>query len=414
MTHEIRVPEPDDFDAFMRPVWRGFADPGPEPDTTEDDRRLWERERSLGVVDGDEWVGGTGAFTMDVTLPGGAVVPAAGVTMIGVAATHRRRGVLTALMARQLDDIAAGGEPIAMLTASESVIYGRFGFGVSTRGVERTVATGHARLRDDAPTAPGRCRQVTLDEARGLLPDAYDRLRATARAGSVRRWDAWWATYLYADWPSRRDGASALFVLVHEDERGEVDGWAAYRIRPSWPDRVPAGSLVVSDIEAVDDAVRLDLYRILLTHDLVGEASMLHVPLDDVLAWSVADPRRLRTGNTSDWLWLRLLDVPAALADRRWGGAGGVVVEVVDRFRPASGGTFAIESDADGRGAVTATSAPPDVVLGPEELGALALGGVSASALARAGRVDERRTGALATADALFRVDRDPFCATMF
>ena len=255
MTHEIRVPEPDDFDAFMRPVWRGFADPGPEPDTTEDDRRLWERERSLGVVDGDEWVGGTGAFTMDVTLPGGAVVPAAGVTMIGVAATHRRRGVLTALMARQLDDIAAGGEPIAMLTASESVIYGRFGFGVSTRGVERTVATGHARLRDDAPTAPGRCRQVTLDEARGLLPDAYDRLRATARAGSVRRWDAWWATYLYADWPSRRDGASALFVLVHEDERGEVDGWAAYRIRPSWPDRVPAGSLVVSDIEAVDDAI---------------------------------------------------------------------------------------------------------------------------------------------------------------
>lgn len=413
--HEIRVPGPDDFEAFSRPVWRAFGDPAPEPDTLVDERTLWEVERSLGVVDGDEWVGGAGAFTMDVSLPGGAVVPAAGVTMVGVAATHRRRGILTALMARQLDDIAAGDEPIAMLTASESAIYGRFGYGVATRGVARTVATGHARLRDDAPTAPGRCRQVTVDEARRVLPAAFERVRATdGVAGRVRRWDAWWETHLFLDRGRQRAGASALYVLVHEDADGVVDGWAAFRVKEDWPDRLPAGTLVVVDLDAVDDAVRLDLYRVLLAHDLVAEVTTLHAPLDDVLVWSAADPRRLRTGNTSDWLWLRLLDVPSALADRRWGGAGGIVIEVVDRFRPASGGRFAIEADADGTGAVTRSTVAPALVLGAEELGALALGGVSASALARAGRVDELRPGALAAADALMRVPRDPFCATMF
>lgn len=413
MTSEIRTPSPDEFEAFMRPVWRGFGDPSPEPETLEDDRSLWEPERSLGVLDGDEWVGCTGAFTMDVTLPGGAAVPAAGVTMVGVAVTHRRQGILSRLMDRQLDDIAAGPEPVAVLTASESLIYGRFGYGLGSRGVRRRIDVAHGALRPEAPRAPGRCRQVTVDEARRLLPPAYDRIRS-GRPGSVRRWHAWWETHLFLDRPRHRDGASALYVLVHEDADGVVDGWAAYRVKEAWPDRLPASALVVEDLEAADDAVRLDLWRTLVSVDLVTSVEQLHGPLDDPLEWALRDPRRLLTSTLSDWLWVRVLDVPAAFAARRWGGAGAVVVEVVDERRPASGGRFAVEAGGDGSGSVTPSTAPADLVLGPEEVGALLLGGVRPSALARVGRVVEESPGALAVADHLFRPDRTPHCATMF
>ena len=374
---------------------------------------LWEPARSIGALDGDDWVGGTGAFTMDLTLPGGAVVPAAGVTMVGVASTHRRRGILTELMRRQLDDVAAGPEPVAILTASESVIYGRFGYGLASRGVRQRLAVGHARLRPDAPVAGGRLRLMTIDEARAALPDAYERIRP-GRPGWVRRSEAWWETHVFLDRPDDRDGATALFVLAHHGDEDAVDGWATYRVAVDWRDRLPASRLVVQDIAAVDDAVQLALWQGLIDVDLSVEVDALHVAVDDPLPWAVADPRRVRTSELTDWLWLRILDVPAALGPRRWGAAGRVVLEVVDRFRPASGGRFAVEAGPGGDGAVTATDDPADLVLGAEELGAVALGGVAPSVLARAGRIVEARPGALGVADALFRAERAPHCATMF
>ena len=413
MNLTYRVPAPDELEDFMRPVWRAFGDPTPEPDTLVDDGALWEPERSLGALDGDQWVGGTGAFTMDLTLPGGGAVPAAGVTMVGVAPTHRRRGILTELMRRQLDDVAAGPEPVAMLTASESLIYGRYGYGLGTRGARRRLAVAHGALRPDAPSAGGRGRLVTVDRARALLPPAYERIRA-GRPGSVRRSTAWWETHLFLDRAPSREGASALYVAVHEDGDGAVDGWAAYRMAIDWPDRLPGSTLQVVDLEAADDAVRLDLWRLLLAHDLVVEVDQQHGPLDDPLVWSLADPRRLRTTEITDWLWVRVLDVAAAFGPRRWGGAGSLVVEVVDERRPEAGGRFSFEADDDGRGAVRATRAPADLVLGPEEVGALLLGTVAPSALARVGRIVEERGGALRTADALFGTERAPHCCTMF
>ncbi len=413
MEPTYRVPEPDEMEAFFRPVWRAFGDPVPEPHTVDDDRMLWEPARSIGALDGDDWVGGTGAFTMDLTLPGGAVVPAAGVTMVGVASTHRRRGILTELMRRQLDDVAAGPEPVAILTASESVIYGRYGYGLASRGVRQRLAVGHARLRPDAPVAEGRLRVLTIDEARAALPAAYERIRS-GRPGWVGRSHAWWETHVFLDRPERRDGATALSVLAHHGPDDQVDGWATYRVAIDWRDRLPSSRLVVQDIAAVDDTVQLALWRGLLDVDLSVEVDALHVAVDDPLPWAVADPRRVRTSELTDWLWLRILDVPAALGPRRWGAEGRVVLEVVDRFRPASGGRFAVEADATGAGTVRVTDEPADVVLGAEELGAIALGGVAPSVLARAGRVTEGRAGALAVVDALFRTDRAPHCATMF
>lgn len=408
-----RVPEPDEMEAFFRPVWRGFGSPAPSPEEVADDLMLWEPARSIGVLDGDDWVGSTGTYTMDLTLPGGAAIGAAGVTMVGVASTHRRRGILTELMRRQLDDVAAGPEPVAILTASESVIYGRFGYGMATRGVRQRLAVAHARFRPDAPVAGGRLRLMTIDEARAALPDAYERIR-TGRPGWVRRTEAWWETHVFLDRPDHRDGGTALYVLAHHGADDRIDGWATYRVVVDWRDRLPSSRVVVRDVAAVDDAVQLALWRGVLDVDLSTEADALHVAVDDPLPWAVADPRRVRTSELADWLWLRILDVPVALGPRRWGAAGGVVLEVVDRFRPASGGRFAVEAGSDGAGGVTPTTAPADLVLGAEELGAIALGGVAPSVLARAGRIVEERPGALATADALFRAERAPHCATMF
>lgn len=408
-----RVPEPDEMEAFLRPVLRGFGHAAPSAEALDDERMLWEPARSIGALDGDDWVGGTGAFTMDLTLPGGATVAAAGVTMVGVASTHRRRGILTELMRRQLDDVAAGPEPVAILTASESVIYGRFGYGMATRGVRQRLAVGHARFRPDAPVADGRLRVLTLDEARAVLPEAYERIRP-GRPGWVHRSHAWWETHVFLDRPYRRDVGTALFVLAHHGADDRIDGWATYRVAADWRERLPASRLVVEDIAAVDDTVQLALWRGLIDVDLSVEVDALHVAVDDPLPWAVADPRRVRTSELSDWLWLRILDVPAALGPRRWGASGRVVLDVVDRFRPASGGRFDVEGDATGAGTVTPTEDAADLVLGAEELGAIALGGVAPSVLARAGRVTEARPGALAAADALFRSDRAPHCATMF
>ncbi|HMJ76505.1 MAG TPA: sterol carrier protein domain-containing protein, partial [Iamia sp.] len=299
------------------------------------------------------------------------------------------------------------------LTASESVIYGRFGYGLATRGVRQRLAVGHARLRPDAPAASGRLRVMTIDEARAALPAVYERIRV-GRPGWVRRSEAWWETHVFLDRPDQRDGATALYVLGHHDDTGLLDGWATYRVAVDWRDRLPASRVVVEDIAAVDDAVQLALWQGLVDVDLSVEVDALHVAVDDPLPWAVADPRRVRTSELSDWLWLRILDVPAALGPRRWGAAGRVVLDVVDPFRPASGGRFAVEADATGAGAVTATDEAADLLLGAEELGAVALGGVAPSLLARAGRIAEERPGALAVADALFRAERAPHCATMF
>lgn len=408
-----RVPAPDEMEAFLRPVLRGFGDPAPSSDELADQRMLWEPARSIGARDGDDWVGATGTYTMDLTLPGGATVAAGGVTMVGVASTHKRRGILTELIGRQLDAIADASEPVAILTASESVIYGRFGFGLATRGVRQRLAVSHARFRPDAAVADGRLRLLTIDEARAALPEAYDRIRA-GRPGWVRRWPAWWETHVFLDRPDRRDGRTALFVLAHHGADDRIDGWATYRVAEEWRDRLPSSQLVVDDIAAVDDAVQLALWRGLLDVDLAVEVDARHVAVDVPLAWAVADPRRVRTTELTDWLWLRILDVPAALGPRRWGAAGRVVLEVVDRFRPTSGGRFAVEADPTGGGQVVSTTDPADLTLGAEDLGAIALGGVAPSVLARAGRIAEDRPGALATADALFHPARAPHCATMF
>lgn len=410
VSFELRVPTEDEFVAFSTPVFRGFGDPNPSPEELEDERRMWEPDRSLGALDQGEWIGGTGAYSFDMTLPGGTTAPAAGVTMVGVATTHRRQGVLTALMDRQLDDVVARGECLAVLTASETSIYGRFGYGWSADMAAVELATARSAFRTP-PAAPGRLRIVATKDAAAPMAGAYERCRRL-RPGTLTRSDKYW-NMVVGDPDRRRGGASALFVVVHDDAVGQPDGYATYRIKEKWEHGLPDNTVVITDLYGVGPEVEATLWRFLLDIDLATRVVGRARPVDDPLRWRLIEPRRLRTTEISDFLWTRILDVPAALAARHYGADDGLVLEVVDRFRPESGGVFRLDGGVDGA-ACKPTDDAPDLTLGADDLGAMYLGGVPPRTLAAAGRITEHTSGALQRADALFVMPPAPFNATMF
>lgn len=412
MSVELRVPGPDEFAAFAAPIFSAFTDPEPSEETIEDERRAWEPERALGAVVDGAWVGATGAFSFDLTLPGGTTTAAAGVTNVGVLATHRRQGVLTAMMRRQLDDIAEAGESIAILTASETGIYGRFGYGVASQIAVLRLASDRGGFLTE-PDVPGRCRLVPREEAKAPFAAVYERCRRL-RAGAVSRSERFWDK-LMLDRPDHREGAGKRFHLLHVDADGHPDGFAGYRIEERWPDRLPQGTVVVTDLYGLTPSVEAALWRHLCEVDLTTRVVARARPVDDPIRWRLAEPRQLVTTGISDWLWARVLDVPAALEARRYRCEGQLVIEVVDGFRPtdATHGRFRLEGGPDGA-VCKATGETPELTLGAADLGALLLGGVAPSTLAAAGRVDEHAAGALARADLLLVTDQAPYCGTMF
>jgi predicted acetyltransferase len=406
---EYRVPEAAEWAEFIAPVGVAFGGELLTQEELDAEEAIWERERSIGALDGDRWVGGTGAFTFDLTLPGGATIASPGVTMVGVLPTHRRRGILTELMSRQLDDFVEQGEAVAMLTASESAIYGRFGYGMATFAAR--VHLGVDRSRFATPVeVPGAFHFLPAAEAKEPLRAAYDRC-LHRRPGTLTRDDKYWRRLL-TDLPVSRNGASALQVVVHLDIDQKPDGYVIYRIKDEW-NVLPNSKLLINELTGVSDDVEAALWQFALSIDLITEVVGRMRPLDEPIRWRLADPRRLRTSELADHLWLRLLDVPRALAARTYRVSDGLVLEVIDRFRPDSGGRFRLDGGPDGA-TCTPTDTSADLTLGTSELASLFLGGVAPRALAGAGRIDEHTPGALARADLFFPTTPQPFCATHF
>jgi predicted acetyltransferase len=366
------------------------------------------------VYDGATMAGTGAAFTFDVVLPGGGTLPMSSVTEVGVAPTHRRQGILRAIMGSVLDQALERDEPIAGLTASEATIYRRFGFGVASRF--QTVAIDRARgqrLLDTpalAPPVPGRLHLLTDDEATTVLPAVWQR-HWRRNPGELSRSPGWWAAEA-VDPDEDRAGMTARFRVVHEGVDGEPDGFALYRLRFEWPGSDP-NVLQLEDLAAVDDAVEAALLRFVLDVDLVEQVVWFAAPLDHPLRWRLADHRAARVTAERDHLWLRPLDVARCLATRRYATSGGFVVEVVDGDRPALGGRFRLDAGAGGADCAR-TTADADITLDVADLGRLLLGGVTWTTLGRAGVLVEETPGALARADALFRPERAPFCGTHF
>jgi predicted acetyltransferase len=379
-----------------------------------------EPDRMFVVHDGPAVVGSGGAYSFDLALPGGAAVPMQAITQVGVVPTHRRRGILRVVMRAVVDQAVERGEPVAGLTASEATIYRRFGFGVATRFQTLSVDNRRLRLAEAVvgdrgvgrePAAdPSRLRLASAADAASLLPTLW--ARSWRRSpGELSRNAGYWAA-VDLDPEEDRDGATARFVVVHADAAGEPDGAASYRLQWNWAsggDNV----LAVEDVVAPSDAVEAALLRYLLDVDLVNRVEWHAAPVDHPLRWWLADPRAVSVTREQDHLWLRPLDVARCLSSRSYATTDALVVEVIDDDRPAVGGRFRLDAGPDGA-ACARTTDDPDLALAVADLGALLLGGVSWAALHRVGLVEERTSGGVARADALFRPERPPYCGTDF
>ncbi|MEV5434799.1 GNAT family N-acetyltransferase [Streptomyces sp. NPDC052682] len=391
--HEVRGLRPDDWDRWYDTLLRAF---GGVPESVQE-RELWntltEYERSLGAWDGDTCVGTAGAFTFRMTVPGGASVPTAGVTMVGVSATHRRRGVLTSMMRRQLEDVRSWGEPLAVLTASEPVIYGRFGYGAATSLLSAEIDTSRVRLSVPDGTDDVRLRYADPAAVLDACEALYARL-VPLRPGMLQRRPGWERVGLL-DPESGRDGASPLQCVVAE-RGGETVGYARFRVKPQWETTGHNGVVVLRDLAAMDAAADAALWRFLFGIDLTTSLVVQRRPVDDAWQYLVSDIRRCLT-RVRDDLYVRLVEVGAALEARTYQAPVDVVFEVEDAFCPWNAGRWRLTGDAKGASCVR-TSDAADLVLSVRELGAAYLGGVSLAALGTAGRVREVRAGALAEA----------------
>ena len=387
----------------------------------------FEFDRSLAAVDPElnTLVGTAGAFSFQFTVPGGTL-PAAGVTWVSVLPSHRRRGVLRSLMLRQLADIRDRGEPFAVLWASEAGIYGRYGYGRASWHLAFTARRGEgALMRQALDSAAGklRLRLISPSAARAELATVYDTV-LQSRPGFFARNELWWDRLLN-DPEDQRNGASPLRCLLAEDDSGPR-GYAVYAGLSRWEDEtfLPDSTLTVRELMAADPAASAALWGDLLSRDLTVDFRAQLRPVDDPLLFQLADPRRVRPV-LADGLWVRLVDVPSALAGRRYSAPVDVVIEVRDRDLPDNAGRWRLSTEPAGVGAgglgagglsasCQRTSDPADVTLGIAELGAAYLGGTPLGTLATAGLVTELRPGAVRRLSAAMSWEPAPWCPMIF
>jgi predicted acetyltransferase len=402
MPIEIRQPAPDELRAAMEAAEAAFGDSLDDEDWERESKAL-PAERTLAAYDDGRPVGLAGAYEFTLSIPGGEL-PCAGVTWVGVLPSHRRRGILRDFMRRQLEDAREWGEPIAALWASESVIYGRFGYGVAVPSVAMKAEKARFALRDDAGPE-GTVRLVDGEAALELFPPVYERVRAE-RAGFLSRDERWWKEHKLADPESWRRGSSKKFYVAVELD-GSVEGYAVYRLKNEWEDGMPKGEVRVIEALASSARAERELWRFLFGIDLMTHVRAYYLDPASALFVNVRDPRGLGLRLT-DGLWLRLVDIDAALQARTYGDAEPVVLEVTDEFCPWNAGRYRIGADA-GR-----TKAKADLALDAADLASAYLGGIDVHQLVHAGRAQELRDGAAERASRLFRTTLPPYTPEEF
>lgn len=388
--------------AFIDSVGIGFA----EPIDDEGARNLasvLEMDRAIAAYDGDQIVGNAAAISFGLTIPGG-VLPAAGVTTVGVHPTHRRRGALREMMRVQIDDVHGRGEPLAVLWASEGSIYQRFGYGLaSLRAGIKIERHRNAFRRPHAFS--GRIRFISEEEARTAFPPVHEAVRPT-RPGFFTMTPEFWNSEVFYFPEQWRRGRGAPYHVVH-DVGGVVDGYARYAIREG-----DAREVSVLDLMAETPAAHLDLWRYLADIDLMSRVETWNVAVDDPILLAIAEPRKLEM-TIGDALWLRIVDLSSALAARRYRSDGRLVIEVEDEFCPWNDGRWALRVE-DGVPFVEPATDSADLACDITDLAAAYLGAFSFSQLAAAARIEELAPGGIGRADALFRTDRAPWVPMTF
>lgn len=431
MVTEVRMPRHDEMTAYYRALpfanglphwepadaaWHGGPEPWPPPRTPAGVEQLEEWAAAdikddafhpiATFVDG-RCVGASATISFEVTVPGGRTAGMAGVTATGVIVTHRRRGYLRQMMQAMFEAALERGEPLAMLSASEGSIYGRFGFSPATYRTRWELARHEAALLPAEPD-PGSLELVDAAQAKEAWPGVHAEVRAH-RVGELSpqpgRWDGL---------SDEADGTKGpLRYLVHRNQRGTVDGIANFRL-PWSPTREHAGTLVVEALEATNPVAYRALWGVLIDFDLTKTVVAAGRPRDEPLRWMLTNPRAMRVTRQTDNLWARLLDVPRALTQRSYPTPGELSFTIRDdRMCPANNGTWHLEADGPVATCVP-TDKAADLTLTLPALSSLYLGGMSASHLAYAGHITAHTDGAIDRLARMFRTDPEPHNSFVF
>ena len=405
----LRTATDADWDQIFATDARAFVMRNPLPDDERADLRGKVDDTDVRLVFDEDFGGRPGVegaplvgvsmfYRMSLTVPGGDVAHAAGLSWVSVAATHRRRGILRRMMTSLFDQWEAEGHPFAILTASEATIYQRFGFGPACFATTVSVDLGRARMRADDPASPS-VRYATADEVAAHVPDLHARWTAT-RPGAVHRTAAWWKPILADRHSQRPPGTSQLHYILH------ADGYACYRVDTNDPVRGE-----VKEFCAITDDAHRELWRVLTGLDLMHSV-VASIPTDDPLPAALTDLRAVRVTGQSDEMWLRILDVPKTLGMRHYRHDFDAVIEVLDKFR-GHGGVFDI-SVRSGGAIVAPSTSEPTVRLDISDLASLYLGGVRARTYAATGRLWTDSPETLDALDAAFATSVAPFSGTFF
>jgi predicted acetyltransferase len=402
----IRHPTEEDWQAVFENQARTFGDPvGPE------DLESWKRRVSLDNIliaedlsdpKHPNLVGTSIIYPSRLTVPGGAHLRVAWLTMIAVASTHQGEGLWALLSAKGLGILLDRDYPIVCGVPTQTAMYDGFGAGVSSYSHTYSIDRRFAKLR--AAPSQIRAREVNAAEARGHVPEIYERWCA-ATNGAISRDDAWWADYM-DDRPTQRGNGSALHYTIHPD------GFLTYRVIGSHQHafRPPLGTVVVEDFCPITDEAHTELLHTLLVLEMFYRIE-IDVPPDDPLPLKLVDQRAAETKGASDFLWVRINDVPETLGARTYAADADLVLEVTDPLGLA-GGSFQLQT-REGVGKCTPHDGSPDIKIGLADLATIYMGAHRASQLARANRITEVRQGALGELDAAFSTDRIPFCGTV-
>ncbi|MER7140922.1 GNAT family N-acetyltransferase [Streptomyces sp. NPDC000341] len=418
MSLDPRLVTAAEYPDWLRAVGTGFlrasaAVPGEEEVAV----RLAHTDlaRVQGVFDAGRCVATFRSFAQELTVVGGAKVRADAVTAVTVTPTHRRRGLLSRMMATDLAAAKERGDVVASLIAAEYPIYGRYGFGPAAWATEWEIDVPRAgldpRARIPSEADGGRIELVDGADVRKLGPELHTRL-AARQHGVVSRDERWWQRSTGVDLPAYETWTEP-FYAVYRSADGETDGLIAYRADDRWGDgKQPLNKATVVGMTAVTPAAERALWQFVCSIDWITTVRTGYRAPDDLVPLLLPDPRAARVVTYADWLWLRVLDVPRALEARTYATGAALVLDVRD---PAglAGGRFLLEVSPSGASCVP-TTRDADLSLDVGELGTLYLGDESALRLAALGRIEEHRVGAAAEADTVFRAPRRAWCPDVF
>jgi predicted acetyltransferase len=404
---EIRPIRDEELRSFVEVMTTAFIEVQDTATLAEKLRPLWDLSRAFGAFDGGRIAGTFRSWATEITVPGGARLPASAISGVGVLPTHRRRGILRQLVAAEHAAMRERGEDVGLLYSAEYPIYGRFGYGPGCISATWQLEKSEAAFVHDPA---GRLEIVAPMDGRDIVRDIFDAARRR-QPGEIRRRDNDWDFNL-----GLRDGVWGPtwrgFLAVHRDADGTPDGYARYRAEERWERSQPRANVTIDDLHAATDEAYHALWHFLGGMEWAGRITAEQRSPSEPLPWLLTNARAAQLTEVSDGLWVRLFDIARALEARTYESEARIVLEIVDDERSTP--TRVLLDGGPSGATCRPTKRAPDLTLAVGALGAAYLGGTRLRRAVLAHGAEEHRTGALVAAERLLRTADDPWCSTHF